>query len=160
MDKFNAGLSRLNEALAIACGMCMCVIMLIMSYEVVLRYVFNSPTIWASEISVYFMFAAIFLAAGYTMQVRGHISVDLFIMRLSPSKRRIVGIITLILSLIFLAILVWKTSVLAWDALRLNLRSMTMLSVPLFPILIFAPLGCIIAFLQCFLHLFSAIARK
>ena len=44
-------------------------------YEVVMRYVFFSPTLWVNELSLW-LGSAIFLIAGlYTMQRRGHIRV-------------------------------------------------------------------------------------
>ena len=51
------------------------VIVLIIFYEVVMRYVFFSPTLWVNELSLW-LGSMIFLIAGmYTMQRRGHIRV-------------------------------------------------------------------------------------
>ena len=50
-------------------------IVLIIFYEVVMRYVFFSPTLWVNELSLW-LGSMIFLIAGmYTMQRRGHIRV-------------------------------------------------------------------------------------
>ncbi len=51
------------------------VIVVIIFYEVVMRYVFFSPTLWVNELSLW-LGSMIFLIAGmYTMQRRGHIRV-------------------------------------------------------------------------------------
>ncbi|MEM9148680.1 MAG: TRAP transporter small permease [Pseudomonadota bacterium] len=50
-------------------------IVLVMFYEVVARYVFNSPTLWANELSLWIA-AMVFLFAGqYAMQQRSHIRI-------------------------------------------------------------------------------------
>ena len=38
----------------------------IISYEVIMRYVFNSPTVWVNEISRFFQIWATYLALTYT----------------------------------------------------------------------------------------------
>ena len=49
----------------------------VMTYEVVLRYVFERPTLWANELSLW-MAGVIFLLAGlYAMQQRSHIRIYL-----------------------------------------------------------------------------------
>ena len=48
-----------------------------MMYEVVLRYVFEAPTLWANELSLWIA-GFIFLCAGlYAMQQRSHIRIFL-----------------------------------------------------------------------------------
>ena len=48
---------------------------LITSYEVFMRYVFNAPTLWVFESSIALSAAAIVLAGPATMQLRQHISI-------------------------------------------------------------------------------------
>ena len=56
-------------------------------WEVMMRYVFNQPTIWAHELSA-ILYAIFFLLGGaYTLQQKGHINVDILYLRLSPRKR-------------------------------------------------------------------------
>ncbi|MGY3439072.1 MULTISPECIES: TRAP transporter small permease subunit [unclassified Marinovum] len=50
-------------------------IVLVMFYEVISRYVFNMPTLWANELSLWIA-AVVFLFAGqYAMQQRSHIRI-------------------------------------------------------------------------------------
>lgn len=69
-----------------------------MSYEVVVRYLFNSPTPWAYELS-YIMYGTLFMVGGaYTLSRGGHVRGD-FVYRLWPV--RVQGGIDLTLYLLF-----------------------------------------------------------
>lgn len=69
-----------------------------MSYEVVVRYLFNSPTPWAYELS-FIMYGSLFMVAGaYTLSRGGHVRGD-FVYRLWPV--RVQGAVDLVLYLIF-----------------------------------------------------------
>jgi TRAP-type C4-dicarboxylate transport system permease small subunit len=61
-------------------------------YEVVCRYVFQSPTLWVMDYSIYFVMWAVLLGSAYTMRTRGHVLVDVVITKVSPENRRIVQI--------------------------------------------------------------------
>ncbi|MGP3698486.1 TRAP transporter small permease subunit [Rhodobacter sp. NSM] len=62
---------------------------LILFYEVIMRYVFNSPTTWAHE-TVVFLNACAFVFGGlYAAALNTHIRVVLFYDALSPGVRRV-----------------------------------------------------------------------
>lgn len=69
-------------------------------YEVVCRYVFQSPTLWVMDYSIYFVMWAVLLGSAYTMRTRGHVLVDVVIKKVSPENQLIVqiGIHTIILA--------------------------------------------------------------
>ncbi|WP_299359752.1 TRAP transporter small permease subunit [uncultured Paracoccus sp.] len=69
-----------------------------MSYEVIVRYLFNSPTPWAYELS-FIMYGSLFMVGGaYTLSRGGHVRGD-FIYRMWPV--RVQGTIDLVLYVIF-----------------------------------------------------------
>ena len=55
--------------------------------EVILRYFFNSPTVWANELAQMFFGAYAILAGGYILRSGGHVNVDILYSRL-PKKSR------------------------------------------------------------------------
>ncbi|NQW01522.1 MAG: TRAP transporter small permease [Rhodospirillales bacterium] len=68
-------------------------IMFIMFYEVVMRYLFNSPTLWVEEMSRW-LGGVIFLLAGlYAMQQRAHIRVVIVYDMVSRPVQRIFDLI-------------------------------------------------------------------
>jgi TRAP-type mannitol/chloroaromatic compound transport system permease small subunit len=75
------------------------VLITILFYEVVSRYVFDRPTIWALESSMMVFGAIGALCWGYTLKIGGHVRVDVFYSKLS---RRGKAVIDVILTLLFL----------------------------------------------------------
>ncbi len=67
---------------------------LTMCYEVVLRYVFNNPTIWSFEISTALYATTFMMGAAYALLYKAHVSIDLFYEMLGVRGRAILDIIS------------------------------------------------------------------
>ena len=62
-------------------------------FEVILRYIFKSPTSWTYDMSWMVYSAFVFLAGGYTLKHDGHVRVDLLYTLISQRARAIINII-------------------------------------------------------------------
>ncbi|QEW22022.1 2,3-diketo-L-gulonate TRAP transporter small permease protein YiaM [Marinibacterium anthonyi] len=79
----------------------------VMIYEVVLRYVFEAPTLWANELSLW-LAGFVFLCAGlYAMQQRSHIRIFLLYDMLPRWTQRTCDVITTILIVLFAFALIY-----------------------------------------------------
>lgn len=79
--------------------------------NVIARFVFNSNILWALELTV-FMFAwLVLLGSSYAVKKRAHLGVDAVINMVAPETRRILGLISVGLCIIF-SLLMLKG---AWD---------------------------------------------
>ena len=67
---------RMVSLCALLAGGLIVVVCAVTFYEVVARYVFNAPTTWSLDISIYAMFWACFLGGAYTLREGGHVAVD------------------------------------------------------------------------------------
>lgn len=69
------------------------ILIVIITYEVMMRYVFNAPTFWQFEVSS--MLEAIFacIGFGYLHYHRGHVRVDVAYGKFSPRTKLIIDII-------------------------------------------------------------------
>ena len=77
----------------------------VFTYEVVLRYAFNSPTNWAHE-GMYLMFGMQYLIMGaYAMLSESHVRVDIFYAPLSPRRKALADILTSVFFFIFAGVL-------------------------------------------------------
>jgi TRAP-type mannitol/chloroaromatic compound transport system permease small subunit len=63
-------------------------------YEVILRYVFDSPTIWGFEATTFLYGAHFMLGLAYTSVTDGHVKVDIFTARMKPKAQAIFNIVT------------------------------------------------------------------
>ena len=118
--------------------------MLILVYEVVLRYVFNEPTKWAHE-TANFMFGSYFiLLGGYALYWGAHISMDLLYGRWSPRRKAIVDVFTYLLFFFFIGALFWLGGEYGWEAfLRLE-HSRTAWGPPIWPFKMMIPVGALL----------------
>ena len=94
------------------------VMVVALSYEVISRYFFNSPTLWAQDVAV-FAFGYVGLVGGaYVMRERAHINVDLFYARMRPRVKALCDVITGVVAMFFLTLVVvygWRETARAFE---------------------------------------------
>jgi TRAP-type C4-dicarboxylate transport system permease small subunit len=98
----------LLNAMAALAAASMPVMALAVTYEVVMRYVFNDPTIWAVDLSEYIMLYATFLAAPWLVREGGHIRIEALLSLLSPRNQHMLGVVAAIISAAVAAVLCWQ----------------------------------------------------
>lgn len=59
----------------------------IVIYEVILRYVFDAPTIWGFEATTFIYGVHFMLGLAYTDLMDGHVKVDIFTAKMKPEKQ-------------------------------------------------------------------------
>lgn len=120
-----------NLYMVFASGMGILVMGLILAYEVVCRYVFNSPTIWTQEVSIYLFIWTMLAASSYTLQTGKHVRVDLLLERMSVKKRLFLEGLTAVVGTFYCLIVSFQ----AWQMLSMSIAygklSATPLRVPL-----------------------------
>jgi TRAP-type mannitol/chloroaromatic compound transport system permease small subunit len=65
----------------------------VISYEVLMRYAFNAPTVWAFEMTVFIYGVHFMLALGHAHKHDTHVAIDVFESRLPKRPRTILRII-------------------------------------------------------------------
>jgi len=121
----------------------------VLVYAVILRYVFNSPAIWAHETGL-FMYATLGLLAGaYTQVSKGHIRIDVLSDLFSSRKRALIEVITYLLFFFPFCALV------GWFGFKATLRSFVMMEFSasvwapiLWPIKMLIPIAIFLLLLQ------------
>lgn len=99
--------------------------------EVVSRYVLKDPLILADEFGGYALVAISFLGMAYCAQERGHIRITFIVERISPLKAGRIRVATLALAFALVAIAAWVTWQFLGDSFARDMRSNSMLRVPL-----------------------------
>ena len=77
IPKMIDGIDRMNEAIGRVLCFSLIVIMLIQVMDVVLRYVFNNPTIWAMDMNTMLFTGASMLAGSYALLYDTHVRLDI-----------------------------------------------------------------------------------
>ncbi len=115
--------------------------------DVFLRYFFNRPSIWVTEVSTYLFLYIVFLGTAYALQEGFHIRATFVVDQLSDTRKRIVNLMASIISMIFTLVLLWQTSVMTWAAFKEDWRSITMLTTPFAYIYVGMVFGSFLLFL-------------
>jgi TRAP-type C4-dicarboxylate transport system permease small subunit len=99
--------------------------------EVVSRYVLQDPLILADEFGGYALVAISFLGLAYCAQERGHIRITFAVERMSRLGAGRTRVVTLALALAMVAVAAWVSWQFLGDSFARNMRSNSLLSVPL-----------------------------
>jgi TRAP-type mannitol/chloroaromatic compound transport system permease small subunit len=98
------GVSRIFGA---AAAVLVIVLVVLMLYDVVLRYVLNAPTIWGNDLNTWLMGASFVLSIAYAMSTDSHVRVDLLYNRQTRRHIRLFDVVGLVL--IILPTVAWLT---------------------------------------------------
>jgi C4-dicarboxylate transporter DctM subunit len=123
---------KLNKIAVGLSGIFIVIIGFIVTYEVIMRYVFVSPTVWVMEISIYLNIACVFFAGGFTLRDKMHIRVDTFVSRFSNRNQILLRLISLILAVPYCSVLAWQGLGLGITSFRLGEVTPTILRIPVF----------------------------
>jgi C4-dicarboxylate transporter, DctQ subunit len=131
VERLQAVVGRCNSVLGMVSGLGVLVMGLILAYEVVARYFFHAPTIWAQETATYLYMWTMLAAASYTLQEGKHVHVDLVTERLPARARHLAGIATSLIGTVFCAIVSIQAYQMIAATVRFAKVSATPLRVPL-----------------------------
>lgn len=139
--KFLDTISALDEKLAETAGWVVVLMMLTISYDVAMRYIFNAPTTWSFEVNRYMLIMVVFVGGAWTLPAGGHVSVDIAVDRVSLRKRQILDLVTSVMAFIYVLVFLVQSISFTWDAIAHNVKSTEYLAWPLWPIRSFLVLG-------------------
>lgn len=132
-DRSGAGrnwtaVSRLCE---LSCGACLVLIAALTLYEIACRYVFDSPTQWTQDFSIYLMIWCAFLGLMPTDMAGQHIRIDIWYKRLATRPQILLELFVYISMAGFAAVGAWAGGGLATQSLRLGRRSLSLIPIPM-----------------------------
>ena len=149
-------LTRVNVALGLIMGLSILVVDLLVVYETVARYGFNQPPIWVLEVTSYLLLYIVFLAAAYTLQEGGHVSVEFSLMFLPQGAQRFLSVLADFLGLCFCCVLLWQSTRFTGMAFMGSWKTTTPLAVPIHYVSVVIPLG---TFLLCLTYLIKVLDK-
>ena len=115
-------------------------IVLLVSYDVAMRYFFDRPQLFVDELASFLQVLLIFGGAAATFRAGGHVRVDLLTGVVRPAVRAWLRVVTLLLGVVLLAVVIWVTTQSAVTAYRYGRVSAVMLY-PLWLPMAFIPAG-------------------
>ncbi len=118
------------------------------SYDVILRYVFYSPTYWALEMNTFLLAFLCLIPAGDVLRLGSQIRITFLFDRLGPGVRARLDSLRSVAGIFFCALMVWKGADMAYKAWLHNDRMSTSLGTPMVIPYLFLPIGFALLGLQ------------
>ena len=134
-------IDRVNEWTGRIVSIWMIPLIFLMSFEVFMRYILQSPTEWGTEMVTFIFAAYILLGGGYTLLHGDHVNINVFYNTQTPRRKALFDSITAVVFYLYAWVLFWEGSKFAWDAIIRNRHTGTDWNPPLYPLLITLPLG-------------------
>lgn len=151
-------LNRLVKLSVAVASLIIFVMMLMVTADVVMRYVFNSPIQGTYELAQFCLVGVVFFSIAYVQSEKGHIKIDIATQWMSPKGQTALDIFSYILGIAFFAIVFWQGGKLAWNAWVIQDHTMGLVEFPLWPAKFLVPFGAGLICLQIFSNLVHDIA--
>lgn len=123
VDRLGAWAARLSAWMFFAIG-------LMVTWEVITRKIFNSPTIWVDEVARFFQIWAVYLAAAHLLKNRDLIVVEVIPIRGHPLRRKLIESLTLVMIGVFAVIAIGYGTGIVSESIAMGRHTSTMLGVP------------------------------
>ena len=145
------GISLMSRFInSIAAGI-LAVMMFLTATDVLLRYFLNRPITGSLEMTEYLMVILVSFGLGYCTLLKGHVTVNLFVSRLSPRTQAIINSITYLFSFGLIALITWQ-SILYISFVRHPKITSSVLHIPTFPFVTILAFGmavfCLVLLVQ------------
>jgi len=145
---FVAAVRALSRVTGVAAAFMIAAAVLVICDMVIERYGFNRTTIWQIDAVTYFIVAATFIGSPYVLMTRGHVNVDILPVYLGPRPRFVLAVFTSLVSMAFIAVLLWLTGQFWYESFEGNWRSNTVWRARLWIPYLSMPLGLGLLLLQ------------
>ena len=117
-------------------------------FEIIARFIFGKPTIWAFEISMTLYGVYVALLGAYVLVTGAHVNVDILYARFSPRTKAGVNLFTWLIFFIWCGALVWMAWIRGLDSLMIRESESTAFGCPIYPAKLSLAVGGSLLFLQ------------
>ena len=123
--------------------------MAIVTFDVILRYFFNDPTVWAGEVASFLTIWVVFFGLGQNMRQGDHIRIDVITNLLSRRMRLVLDVLAHAIAIVFSVVLLmgcWVRFDNFWVRRTVSDSPiMIPLWIPMLPVLVGAAVFCLAA---------------
>jgi TRAP-type mannitol/chloroaromatic compound transport system permease small subunit len=135
------------------------VMMGVLLFASLTRYVFNVPFVWIIEMAQFLMAAYYILGGGYSMQLDAHVRMDVLYERWRPRTRAFTDSITSFFLIFYLVVMMQGGIASSLYSLKYNQTNYSAWAPPMAPIKIIMTVGIALMLLQAISILFKDVAK-
>ncbi|SDZ99132.1 TRAP-type mannitol/chloroaromatic compound transport system, small permease component [Desulfuromusa kysingii] len=149
MPMFDSTIDTLNEKVGFYSSYLVLPLILVVAWEVIMRYGFNSPTSWAFELTVFLYGIHFSFALAYAHKHNTHVAIDVFESRLAPKSRLLLRITTnIVLFIPTIGLLTFYMCVMAVNSWQQWEHASSSWAPAIYPLKTLMAIGFILFFLQ------------
>lgn len=157
MTRLADGFARLTLVLAWASALLFAAAGAMLTWEVLARYLFTAPTIWAAELSQLCLIWGTLLSMAWLLGARRHIAVDALVSRLPHRGQRGADALAMALVASFSAVVAWKGAEIFADSFVRGRTTGSMLDLPAWVAELAVPVGFALLGLQAIVEVVRAV---
>lgn len=149
MKKIVAFIDKTNEWVGRVSSWSVIVLALIVTFEVIMRYVFNRPSLGAFEYVKYIYAFHFMIVAGFALLHNAHANIDIFHSQLSDKNKLILDLISY--SLFFFplcGVLLYYGTIFAWESWVFKETSWSIVASPVYPVKTVIPVSIFLLLIQ------------
>ena len=158
-ERLNQRFKKVNNVLVALSGTTLICMACMVTYDVIVRYVFNSPLPASVEISMLMEPYVVFLPFAYTLAKGSHVKVNVVTMLLPACMRKICNIFSGVLDIIFFTLLCYFSLLEFYESYEVGEIMLAAIRLPWWSGKLAMPLGMFFICLQCILHLGMSVQR-
>lgn len=127
-SKFLDVLEKIEKCLL---ALAVAVMLLVMAYQVVLRYVFSAANTWSEELARYLFIFEVMIAAAIAVRRNSHLQIDVLINCLKPRMKCVFTIASTLVGIVFLLfLLVYSVGLVRTGGSNISVGLQVPMSVP------------------------------
>lgn len=126
-----------------------------LTFEVLARYLFIAPTIWAAELAQLCLIWGTMIGMPWLLKMGRHISVDAVTDRLGPTGRRWCHVLAMLVIAAFSAVVAWKGGAIFHESFARGRTTGSMLDLPTWVAELAIPVGFALLFVQALIEVTS-----
>jgi TRAP-type mannitol/chloroaromatic compound transport system permease small subunit len=116
--------------------------------EVIARYVFNSPTMWAWDVNLQAFGIVILLSGGYVLLHGRHVRLEAITPYMPRTARLVIELIAMLLIMWVAIVFMWQGTIAGWDAFVARETTSSMWAPPVYHIKMLFPVAGLLLLFQ------------
>jgi TRAP-type C4-dicarboxylate transport system permease small subunit len=133
--------SWINKLFVFFACLMMSALVVIVCIDLALRYFYNAPLLWGTEVTEILLLDITFLGAAWVFKEDGHVAIDLFTAKTYGRTKKVLSILSLFCVGVVAAVLVYYGFYTTYDHYVRKVFNPTVLETPIALIIVIIPLG-------------------
>ena len=156
-NKVEQGIHKTSTTINYIALLFLFLMMLLVAFDVLGRYLFNSPFTGTFDSIEMMMAVVVFCSLAYCTSSEGHVRVDVVLGRLSTRTKAILTVITFIPSVFIVALISWRLGDRAWSiVMNLPGPATPTIDIPHWPFITLGAVGFLLFCLELIIQLFHS----